>query len=730
MQMVNVLFLKIVGMGLTAGIVIVAVLFARLLIRKLPKSFAYALWLVVAFRLVVPVTAGSDISIFNIFADESIRMGINDHIGDGAAGTGIAADGLDHAGGSAADGLIGQADAASVQGSAENAEIIAGDLTRVGFVDKPGISDGGTINSLGSGSVAVRVQSSGLVSVLAMVWIAGILTLVSYTAAAHIRVRRRVRYSMRLSGNVYECDAIRSPFVMGVIEPRIYLPFRLNAAEQQCVLAHERYHIRRKDYLVKCFAYLLAVVYWFQPLVWAAYHLMCIDMEMSCDEKVVSGFTLELRKEYSRLLLAFAVNRRQFSASPLAFGEENTMKRIKNIINYRKPSRWKLAVGAVVLAFTMAACATDAATDEARAPISDSALAADNDAENMTGVSEKSMADAAVENDSAAITANDSGRYDSDGDHQEEQGYHAIEHREAQWAENTKFDVGFSSLDYADSERIVLHISNSLFVYDLQEQRIVRSLDLKALGCWAVETGGNGTEGDCTIKVYQNSGGRLRAVITPYSDSEGGGYIYDIESDELFAYDALLLEQYVLFDGFVSKYDLKDEKAFNTWRVATNVLPLGEHSYGALFWDRIDLITMYYKAGEQKYQLFHKEQATLPRLLKQDDSFYQSAARFAGDSVMQCMMDYEGLYNLHDYAGVCALSTGLAYSDEMQREFAKRTDILSVAEEISHSEDEKEYLFCFSCGDDYGIEEPKVYVKFRYVEGTGWRAEGLPTDQP
>lgn len=722
MQMINMLFLKIVERSLTAGIVIAVVLSVRMLIRRLPKSFAYALWLVVAFRLAVPFTAGSDISIFNAFTDGRIRSEIR----NSADGTGIMADA------DSLDSLIGQTGAGSAQDGAGNAERTVADWIKVMGVASAVSADGndalspssgefpddpGTMeNSPGVNRAPAIVRDSGLIRILAVVWIAGILILAFYTVAARLRIGRKIRYSVRLCGNVYECDMIRSPFVLGVTAPKIYLPFRLNAVQQQCILAHERYHIRRKDYLVKSFAYLLAVIYWFQPLVWVAYRLMCIDMEMSCDEKVISGFTVELRKEYSRLLLAFAVNRRQLSASPLAFGEENIMKRINNIIHYKKTSRWKLAVGAAAIVLTMAACATDASEDEAPT--------VQLDMENATAVSENGGADTAVTMSDVTVD------HDTDPQHQGGQVPQAIGHREAQWAENTMFDIGYASLDYADSERIVFHIASGLFAYDLQERKIVRSLDLRGLGCRAIGITKKQMEGDCGVEVYQDSDGRLRAAITPYLDAEGSGYVYDIESDELFAYDESLLDEYILFDEFVSKYDLKDEKAFHTWKVAANVLPLGGHSYGVLFWEQIDLVTMYYKAGEEEYRLFQEEQATLPRLLKQDDGFYESMVRMAGEDINQCVMDYTGIYALHDYAGVCAFTRGLVYTDEMQREFARQTDFLSADEEVSHSEDGKEYLFCFTRSDDYGAEGEKVYVRFRYVEGEGWRAEGLPAAEP
>ena len=168
-----------------------------------------------------------------------------------------------------------------------------------------------------------------------------------------------------------------------------------------------------------------------------------------------------------------------------------------------------------------------------------------------------------------------------------------------------------------------------------------------------------------------------------------------------------------------------------TWRAAENVLPLEGNSYGALYWGPgPDLANMCYEAGGQTWNVFCSEQATLPKLVRQDDSFYQSFSLYSGREISQCLIDYSAFYNRHDYAGVCALSTGLEYSDELWQEFGRRTDSLLYGKEVSHSEDEKEYLFEFAYSDGSGGDEDMVYLKFQYLEGEGWRAVGLPSAEP
>lgn len=738
MQMINVLFLKIVQMSLTAGIVILVVLFVRLLIRRLPRSFAYALWLVVAFRLVVPAAADSGISIFNMFlagnmdgkaAGEGNVAGrpgmIDENMADSIGRQIVVHDYAQNSIADTKDTIDTEWNTGSVRFWDWNSDSASYFQKFFNNISKSNRKATGKANQ---NEVLFKMQDSSLVGILAFVWIAGILTLVSDTVIAQMQLRRKIRYSIRLSGNVYECDQIRSPFVIGIVSPRIYLPFRLRETEQQCILAHEQYHIKRKDHLMKSLAYLLVMVYWFHPLVWIAYHLMCIDMEMSCDEKIISQFTVELRKEYSRLLLAFATNKRQLSASPLAFGEESTMKRIKNILNYKKAAHWKLVAGAAVLVLTTAACATDARTDESLATEPDTVPGMAKEAENMTGVSYGGLLNLQDTSGPKEGTYDVVHEYHIEDSVPDAAGYPSIEHHPAQWAENSMFDMEFYSLDYADSDRIVFHISSGLFEYDLNQEVFTHSIDLKALNCQAVQSGG-----ECKVSVYryQNGDHQLRAEIRPYPYSDGGSYIYDLASDELYAYDASLLKDYVLFDGFVSKYDPVVSETMRTWKAAENVLPLEGNSYGALYWGPgPDLANMCYEAGGQTWNVFRSEQATLPKLVRQDDSFYQSFSLYSGRELSQCLIDYSAFYNRHDYAGVCALSTGLEYSDELWQEFGRRTDSLLYGKEVSHSEDEKEYLFEFTYSDGSGGDEDMVYLKFQYLEGEGWRAVGLPSAEP
>ena len=444
--MIDRLFLKIAEMSLAAGIVILVVMFVRLLLRRMPKSFTYVLWLVVAFRLVVPFSADTRVSVFNLIpqndgffrggfitGNQTVRMELSEEKPSASTGRTTAK-------------LLQRIGLASVKQTYDvNFSELMKDPTKE--IKENPVDSAALQAEQRRTAPTQETGTDRLVSVLCVVWIAGILTLMSYTIMMHIMLRKRLRYSVQLYENLYECDTIRSPFVYGLFLPKIYMPFRLSENQRYCVLAHERYHLQRKDHLIKSFAYALVIVYWFQPLVWIAYRLMCRDMEMSCDEKVTAAFTDELRGEYSRLLLAFAANKRQMPVSPLAFGEENTMARIKNILAYKKPAKWKMIGSTMALMLTMAACATDAK----ETPVTE-----------LTEVSSDSVSDSIADSENEVRVRTTDGSevvipiadQDKTGGRTQRQ----LTHQQAQWAENSWCDLEFISLDYADADKIIFHI--------------------------------------------------------------------------------------------------------------------------------------------------------------------------------------------------------------------------------------------------------------------------------
>ncbi|WMJ89195.1 M56 family metallopeptidase [Anaerocolumna sp. MB42-C2] len=318
------LFLIILNMSITAGYVIPAVIFIRLLLKRAPKKYSYLLWSVVLFRLICPVSFSSVCSIFQI---QPFDM------------------------------------TAAFRGSRVSLNFIPADI---GYMKTPRVTVGiPAINSLISGSLptAAPNTSANLLQIWiffgTILWCIGIATLLIYSIVTYIRLKHRVSTAVRLEGNVYETDKIRSPFILGFVLPRIYIPFGLGVQESEYILRHERYHLKRKDYLVKALSFCVLAIHWFNPLVWLAFVLMTQDMEMSCDEKVLSETDTDIVHDYSTSLLAFAANRRIPAASPLAFGEAGIRERVKNILRFKKPKKWVVILTAILCVTAVITCAAN-----------------------------------------------------------------------------------------------------------------------------------------------------------------------------------------------------------------------------------------------------------------------------------------------------------------------------------------------------------------------------------
>ncbi|MBQ3076837.1 MAG: M56 family metallopeptidase, partial [Clostridia bacterium] len=186
---------------------------------------------------------------------------------------------------------------------------------------------------------------------LAAVWAAGIALLGGWTLSSTLRLRRRLATAVRWEGNVYQSEAVETPFVFGLFRPRIYLPFALEAEVIGPVLAHERAHLRRLDHWWKALGFALAAVHWFNPLIWLGYHLLCRDIELACDERVVRTLDSGERADYSAALLACSVGGRRSVGCPLAFGEVGVSERVRSVLDYRRPAFWGvLAAGAACVA--------------------------------------------------------------------------------------------------------------------------------------------------------------------------------------------------------------------------------------------------------------------------------------------------------------------------------------------------------------------------------------------
>lgn len=324
------LFPIVCNMSLTASVVILAVLAVRLLLRRAPKVFSYALWAVVLFRLLCPVSVTSAVSLLGALGAPAQER-------------------------SAVTSVVEYVPADIVRNMAPAVT----PLPQEPFPAEPGESIVSTAPSVTQPDAAPVSPLSGPVAVLTLTWLTGMALLLLYSVVSLLRLRRRLVGAVRLEDNIYLADYIPSPFVMGLFRPKIYLPSTLTETERGYILRHEQYHLRRRDHVVKLLSFLALCVHWFNPLVWAAFILAGKDMEMSCDEAVVRELGEDIRADYSASLLSLATGRRIVAGMPLAFGEGDTGGRIRNLLNWKRPQPWIIAVCAVVCVGLIALCAAN-----------------------------------------------------------------------------------------------------------------------------------------------------------------------------------------------------------------------------------------------------------------------------------------------------------------------------------------------------------------------------------
>ena len=324
--LVDTLFPRVLNMSGAASLVIAIVLLVRLLLHRAPKRFSYALWAAVLFRLLFPISFTASFSLLGV-VDAPSRASI-------PYTTAVEYIRRDEA--TVEDQAAPSLPAA--QGTTEGqAPVQADPPTRSDPQDRPD-------------------PLEQALSVAAWIWAAGALAMGGYGVASYLLLRRRLVGAMPLGEDIYLADHIPTPFVMGLLRPKIYLPSGLDAREQAYILRHESYHIYRLDHLVKLVSFVLLCLHWFNPLVWAAFLLSARDMEMSCDEAVIRALGEGARADYSACLLRLATGHQTVAGVPLAFGEGNTAGRIRNLASWRQPKRWAALLCALLCIVVTAAC--------------------------------------------------------------------------------------------------------------------------------------------------------------------------------------------------------------------------------------------------------------------------------------------------------------------------------------------------------------------------------------
>lgn len=301
-------FLKIINMSITASWLILAVILLRLLLKKAPKWIMGVLWGFVAIRLIVPFSLESIFSL--IPSAEPIPQNIL---------------------------------------TTESPTINSG-FPILNETVNPIISDTLTPN------VGASVNPAQIVMFIAsVIWIIGVTGMLLYALISYLRIHSKIREAVQLKENIWICDHISTPFILGIFRPRIYLPSSMDEADKEFVVSHEKAHLKRKDHIWKPLGFLLLAVYWFNPLLWVAYILLCKDIELACDEKVLKMLGTEMKKPYSNALINCSVPRKMISACPLAFGETGVKERVKSVLSYKKPAFWIIIV-AVIACITTAVC--------------------------------------------------------------------------------------------------------------------------------------------------------------------------------------------------------------------------------------------------------------------------------------------------------------------------------------------------------------------------------------
>lgn len=358
---IETLFNQILHMGATASIVILTVFLVRALMHRFPKKYAYLLWVIVGIRLICPFALSSSISLFNLKPLADSRNATEPYTlthqqqtkpSDNTNYAMSAKTSIQTANDTEKNTDASQPDSSHKSAAVQNDSV--SEQTRSN--DSPAETKEAGKETTAGNRQTVFSQSLHFLSLL---WLAGIVVFLFWNVYQTIRMKRQLAKAVHYRDHIYECDNIPSPFVMGLFRPRIYIPFRLSDTERDYILAHEQYHIRRKDYLIKAAAFFLVIVYWFHPLVWISYFCMVRDMEMSCDEYVLAASDIETRRNYSQSLLAFATNQRHFSMGLLSFGETGTHRRIKHILKFRNGGKWMGITAILLVAGAALVCLTN-----------------------------------------------------------------------------------------------------------------------------------------------------------------------------------------------------------------------------------------------------------------------------------------------------------------------------------------------------------------------------------
>lgn len=380
------IFVYLLHNSIAVCVVILTVFAVRLFLRSAPKKYSYILWSIVGIYLLCPIRLSSPISIYSLINNvsdtflEHHSLPLNaKNFADKIEKSFTDISGVKE--------IIENGNTTTVKNNTEEKEYTTNSedtINKNGFADKnktyneknqktkdsnkskfDNVSSTNknqkTKQNQNNTAGTENISQSLTVTTTAYIWLCGCIVLLVRNLFLIWRTKQIVLMAIRRKDNIYESECISTPFVLGIVRPKIYIPFNLSEQEREYILKHEQYHIRRKDQIIKICAYILCVIYWFQPLIWFAYFVMIRDMEMSCDEYVLKNSKSDIRAAYSTSLLKLATKTGDFNAGLPAFGESDIRKRVKNIMKFNAKKKWVSVVAAIAVVIVGVSCLTKAA---------------------------------------------------------------------------------------------------------------------------------------------------------------------------------------------------------------------------------------------------------------------------------------------------------------------------------------------------------------------------------
>ena len=332
------IFVYLLHNSIAVCVVILTVFAVRLFLRRAPKKYSYILWSIVGIYLLCPIRLSSPISIYSLINNVSDTF-------------------LEHHSLPLNAKNFADKNKTYNEKNQKTKDSNKSKFDNVSSTNKNQKTKQNQNNTAGT----ENISQSLTVTTTAYIWLCGCIVLLVRNLFLIWRTKQTVLMAIRRKDNIYESECISTPFVIGIVRPKIYIPFNLSEQEREYILKHEQYHIRRKDQIIKICAYILCVIYWFQPLIWFAYFVMIRDMEMSCDEYVLKNSKSDIRAAYSTSLLKLATKTEDFNAGLPAFGESDIRKRVKNIMKFNAKKKWVSVVAAIAVVIVGVSCLTKAA---------------------------------------------------------------------------------------------------------------------------------------------------------------------------------------------------------------------------------------------------------------------------------------------------------------------------------------------------------------------------------